>query len=62
MDVALLEKEIKDLRSKLYELGRETNKFSQGEILKVSQELDKKIVLYQKTINDLQDFIIKNKV
>ena len=48
MDVVVLEQEIKDLRSKLYKLGRETNKYSQGEILKVSQKLDEKILLYQK--------------
>ncbi len=47
MDVVVLEREIKDLRSKLYKLGRETNKYSQGEILKVSQKLDEKILLYQ---------------
>lgn len=48
MDVVVLEQEIKDLRSELYKLGRETTKYSQGEILKVSQKLDEKIVLYQK--------------
>jgi len=48
MDVVVLEQEIKDLRSKLYKLGRETNKYSHGEILKVSQKLDEKILLYQK--------------
>ena len=62
MDVALLEKEINALRSKLYELGRETIEFSQGEILKASQKLDKKIVLYQKImIIGLQDLYIENK-
>jgi hypothetical protein len=48
MDVVVLEQEIKDLRIKLYILGRETTKYSQGEILKVSQKLDEKILLYQK--------------
>jgi len=48
LDVLVLEQEIKDLRSELYKLGRETNKYSLGEILKVSQKLDEKILLYQK--------------
>jgi hypothetical protein len=48
MDVVVLEQEIKELRSKLYKLGRETNTYSHGEILKVSQKLDEKILLYQK--------------
>ena len=34
MDVLVLEHKIKDLRSELYKLGRETNKYSEGEIFK----------------------------
>ncbi|WML25694.1 aspartyl-phosphate phosphatase Spo0E family protein [Neobacillus sp. OS1-33] len=48
MDVLALEQEIKDLRSELYKIGGATNKYSMGEILKVSQKLDEKIFLYQK--------------
>jgi len=56
MDVVGLEKEIKDLRSLLYKLGRETTKYSQGEILKVSQKLDEKILQYQKANKFLHYF------
>ncbi|MDF2857335.1 MAG: Spo0E family sporulation regulatory protein-aspartic acid phosphatase [Neobacillus sp.] len=56
MDVLVLEQEIKDLRSELYKIGRETNKYSEGEIFKVSQKLDEKILLYQKTKTRLHYF------
>lgn len=55
MDVVVLEQEIKDLRSKIYKLGRETTNYSQGEILIISQKLDEKILLYQKAKNPLQN-------
>lgn len=48
MDIFQLKKEIQSLRSYLYKLGNQTKNYSQGEILKISQELDKKIVIYQK--------------
>jgi hypothetical protein len=62
MNISRLEKDIKSLRSKLYDLGKETNNFSQGEILKVSHELDKKIVVYQQLmIIELDDSYINYK-
>lgn len=48
MDIFHLKKEIQSLRSYLYKLGNQTKNYSQGEILKISQELDKKILIYQK--------------
>ncbi|MCM3654850.1 aspartyl-phosphate phosphatase Spo0E family protein [Metabacillus litoralis] len=48
MDIFQLKKEIQSLRSYLYKLGNQTKNYSQGEILKISQELDKKILIYQK--------------
>lgn len=46
-----LESEIQLLQSKLYEIGKETEQYSSGEVLKLSEELDKKIILYQKLQN-----------
>jgi hypothetical protein len=48
MDLFQLKNEIQSLRKYLYTLGRETNNYSQGEILKVSQDLDQKLFIYQK--------------
>nr|WP_018933795.1 Spo0E family sporulation regulatory protein-aspartic acid phosphatase [Gracilibacillus lacisalsi] len=48
MDIRKLEAEIRSLQSRLYELGNETNQYSIGEILKLSKQLDEKIILYQK--------------
>ncbi|UOQ87517.1 Spo0E family sporulation regulatory protein-aspartic acid phosphatase [Gracilibacillus salinarum] len=43
-----LESEIRSLQRQLYALGRETNQYSSGEILKLSKRLDEKIILHQK--------------
>jgi len=43
-----LESDIRFLQMKLYEIGKEKTQYSSGEILKLSEELDKKIILYQK--------------
>ncbi|WP_240468771.1 aspartyl-phosphate phosphatase Spo0E family protein [Gracilibacillus sp. YIM 98692] len=48
LDIRKLEFEIRSLQSQLYKLGRETNQFSSGEILKLSKLLDEKIIIYQK--------------
>ncbi|UOQ49265.1 aspartyl-phosphate phosphatase Spo0E family protein [Gracilibacillus caseinilyticus] len=48
MDIKKLESEIRSLQSKLYALGKETNAYSSGEILQLSQELDEKIIMHQK--------------
>ena len=48
LDLTKLEAEIRSLQSQLYELGNETNQYSIGEILKLSKQLDEKIILYQK--------------
>ncbi|WP_033405150.1 Spo0E family sporulation regulatory protein-aspartic acid phosphatase [Gracilibacillus lacisalsi] len=48
LDIRKLEAEIRSLQSRLYELGNETNQYSIGEILKLSKQLDEKIILYQK--------------
>ncbi|GAB2564792.1 Spo0E family sporulation regulatory protein-aspartic acid phosphatase [Gracilibacillus alcaliphilus] len=43
-----LEAEIHVLKNRLYQLGQETTQYSNGEILKVSELLDDKIIQYQK--------------
>ncbi|WP_208590969.1 Spo0E family sporulation regulatory protein-aspartic acid phosphatase [Gracilibacillus suaedae] len=48
MKIRKLEAEIRSLQSQLYELGNQTNQYSIGEILKLSKQLDEKIILYQK--------------
>ncbi len=48
LDKSKLEAEIRSLQNQLYELGNETNQYSIGEILKLSKQLDEKIILYQK--------------
>ncbi|KGX91896.1 aspartyl-phosphate phosphatase Spo0E family protein [Pontibacillus marinus] len=48
MELKSLESEIKRLQTQLYDIGKETDEYSSGEILKLSEELDKKIILYQK--------------
>ncbi|MCU7745894.1 aspartyl-phosphate phosphatase Spo0E family protein [Priestia megaterium] len=46
-----LEKEIRALQSDIYQLAKKTSSYSQGEILKLSQKVDQKIVSYQKLFN-----------
>jgi len=46
-----LEKEIRALQSDIYQLAKKTSSYSHGEILKLSQKLDQKIVSYQKLFN-----------
>ncbi len=48
LDIRKLEAEIRSLQSQLYNLGRETNHYSIGEILRLSELLDEKIILYQR--------------
>ncbi|MGP4041251.1 hypothetical protein ACTWP4_15325 [Gracilibacillus sp. D59] len=48
MNIKKLEAEIRSLQSQLYNLGKETNQYSIGEILELSELLDEKIVLYQR--------------
>ncbi|SFL86387.1 Spo0E like sporulation regulatory protein [Gracilibacillus orientalis] len=48
MYIRKLEAEIRLLQSQLYELGKDTNQYSIGEILRLSELLDEKIILYQK--------------
>jgi hypothetical protein len=48
MNLFFLEKEINSLRLYLYELAKTADNYSQGEILNVSQQLDQKVLLYQK--------------
>ncbi|QHE51623.1 Spo0E family sporulation regulatory protein-aspartic acid phosphatase [Pontibacillus sp. HMF3514] len=48
MELKSLESEIKQLQMRLYDIGKEKQQYSSGEILKLSEELDKKIILYQK--------------
>lgn len=50
MDLFQLKKEIQSLRAYLYTIGKETDNYSQGEILKISQDLDQKLLIYQKQI------------
>ncbi|MGK0700811.1 Spo0E family sporulation regulatory protein-aspartic acid phosphatase [Priestia flexa] len=51
MKQSQLEKEIRALQDIIYRLAKETNEYSYGTILKVSQELDKKFFCYQKLKN-----------
>ncbi len=46
-----LEKEIRALQSDIYQLAKKTSSYSHGEILKLSQKLDQKIISYQKLFN-----------
>lgn len=48
MNQLQLIKEIQSLREYLYIIGKDTSNYSNGEILKVSQELDQKLIIYQK--------------
>jgi hypothetical protein len=50
MNLFFLEKEINSLRSHLYALAKNTDNYSQGEILTVSHQLDQKVLLYQKCL------------
>ncbi|MDX8046202.1 aspartyl-phosphate phosphatase Spo0E family protein [Gracilibacillus sp. S3-1-1] len=48
MDIRKLENEIQLLQNELYRLANETNQYTLGDILKISELLDEKIVIYQK--------------
>ncbi|MFD2446550.1 aspartyl-phosphate phosphatase Spo0E family protein [Bacillus sp. CGMCC 1.16607] len=62
MNLFLLEQEINSLRLYLYELAKNADSYSQGEILNVSQQLDQKVLLYQKClIEKLENKYVGNK-
>lgn len=48
MELKELESEIRLLQRKLYCLAKESSDYSGGAILKLSETLDEKIILYQK--------------
>jgi hypothetical protein len=50
MNLFFLEKEINSLRLYLYEIAKNADNYSQGEILNLSQQLDQKVLLYQKCL------------
>ncbi|WP_427127536.1 Spo0E family sporulation regulatory protein-aspartic acid phosphatase (plasmid) [Priestia megaterium] len=53
MNLSQLEKEIKTLQKLIYSLAKDNHEYCDGDILKLSQELDKKIFIYQKMINSI---------
>ncbi|SDJ69047.1 Spo0E family sporulation regulatory protein-aspartic acid phosphatase [Sediminibacillus albus] len=50
MQIKELEREIRLLQLKLYKLGEQTDYYSSGEILRLSEKLDEKIIIYQKLL------------
>ncbi|MGM7721545.1 Spo0E family sporulation regulatory protein-aspartic acid phosphatase [Metabacillus sp. Hm71] len=55
MNLIQLQKEIQCLQEQLYQIGKNTDCYSEGEVLKVSQQLDQKIIIYQKQMKRLSD-------
>ncbi|MCM3771441.1 MULTISPECIES: Spo0E family sporulation regulatory protein-aspartic acid phosphatase [Priestia] len=53
MKLSQLEEEIIALQKMIYNLAKENHEYCDGDILKISQELDKKIFTYQKMINSI---------
>ncbi|WP_084821832.1 aspartyl-phosphate phosphatase Spo0E family protein [Bacillus sp. SA1-12] len=53
MNLFQLQKEIRCLQEHLYRIGKDRDSYSEGEVLKVSQQLDQKILIYQKQMRRL---------
>ncbi|MBU3568856.1 Spo0E family sporulation regulatory protein-aspartic acid phosphatase [Priestia aryabhattai] len=53
MKLSQLEEEIIALQKIIYSLAKDNLEYCDGDILKISQELDKKIFIYQKMINSI---------